>query len=43
MWWFAAEAIYVLWAKPRGAIRLANANFGTTVIPYVVVARPDEY
>ncbi len=43
MWWSAANAIYMLWAKPRGAIHLANANFGTTITPHVAVARPDEY
>jgi len=43
MWWTAAAGIYMLWAKPRGAIRLANANFGTTITPSVVVLWADEY
>jgi len=43
MWWSAANAISMLWAKPRSAIHLANANFGTTITPYVAVAWPDEY
>lgn len=42
MWLSAADAIYMLWAKPRGALRLANANFGTTITPHVAVAPPDE-
>lgn len=33
----------MLWAKPRSAIHLANVNFGTTITPYVAVARPDAY